>query len=172
MIWTNIANASSSGILYMNYTSWWCDIGGWSWKLRAYLYEQEATNESTALTVAHLGIMNRIGLHHIEQTLLTGRISKELIVRIGAIHVTSNDLLTRRLSLYVLFVLVLGVAGVRSAQILPGKWPQVDRYSLAYVLFELTGLLLGPHVPLGDYLIPQLPADLIKLRDLIQSNWI
>lgn len=39
--------------------------------LRNILNEQKATNESGALAIADFGIVDRVGLHDVEQTLLT-----------------------------------------------------------------------------------------------------
>jgi hypothetical protein len=133
----------------------------------AYIYKKKTANKCTALAVAHLRIMDRVGLHHIEQIFLTGGRAKELVIRVGSVHVATYDLFARRLLLDVLLEPVLGVGEIGAAQILPRYGPQVDWYAFADVLFQLCGLFLRPYVPLGDYLIPQLPAYLVQSRYLI-----
>lgn len=105
------------------------------------LDEQEAADEGAALTVAHFGIMNGIGLHHVEQALLATLVAKELVVRIGAVNVASNDLLARRLLLDVVLELLFGVGEIGAAQVLPSERTQVEWNALSNVLFELGGLL-------------------------------
>ena len=135
------------------------------------LDEQEAANERAALTVADLRVVNGVGLHDIEETLLAGGRAKELVVGIGAIDVAPNDLLARRLTLDVVAELVARQVGlVRAAHVLPRDRPQVDRYALAYVVPELCGPLLAPLRPLVYDLIPQLPADLVERVALGHCN--
>ena len=133
--------------------------------LRYALDEQEAADEGAALAVAHFGVVDRVGLHHVEQALLAALVAKELVVRIGAVNVAPDDLLARRLLLDVVLELLLGVGEIGAAQVLPGERAQVEWNALSNVLFELAGLLFGPRVPVGDDLVPQLPADLLHLGD-------
>lgn len=158
---------------------------------RNVLDEQEAADESAALAVADFGIVDRIGLgtqrkadkssassqlsrldggttthlHHVEQALLATLVAKELVVGISAVDVASNDLLARRLLLDVVPELLLGVGEIGAAQVLPSERPQIEWNALSNVLFELGGLLFGPRVPVGDDLVPKLPADLLHFGD-------
>ena len=60
-----------------------------------YLHEEDADDESGSLAVAHLAIMQRIGFHDVEETLLAQAVLlfEEIMFRVRAGNVTPNHLL-------------------------------------------------------------------------------
>lgn len=59
-----------------------------------YLHEEDADDESRALAVAHLAVVQRVRFHHVEQALLAEAVLllEELVLRVSAGYVAPDHL--------------------------------------------------------------------------------
>lgn len=80
--------------------------GGEHSRLRSetYLHEEDADDESRALTVAHLPVVERVRFHHVEQALLAEAILlfEEVVLRVRAGDVAPDNLVCQQKHSYLL----------------------------------------------------------------------
>lgn len=80
-----------------------------------HMKKQKPHDESATLAIANFAVVQRVGLHHIEQRLLARSIllSEKLLFRVCACDVATNDLLTRGRASAVSIVRLSGTARCR-----------------------------------------------------------